>query len=344
MSNYLSSLWLVSRRFFTGIVMCSACVTLTACNQTETDVSGSDKQSAVPSLAGFEAASANSVAAKTEATLQLSAEKPKAENRQNLVEVGGSVITEGELASAMKATFGNLAVRAGSDERRKTILNVLVQRRMFAQAAGDVLSGDEKQEVAFLTNAYKEQLLMSRFLRKKADVEAVSTAMIETYYQENRAEWMDKGHAIVEILRSESKISAAVRDRILLAFTKGAESSKDWDKFAQSLATSGLPVSYWKGRLSLSSVDRRLARLIEAVGKQGVSKPTLLQGKVHQIRVLDLQAGAEPNMKKVAPAIRQRLEAIKVREALQKVAETLKAKTLIRYLKDEGGNASINKQ
>ena len=128
-----------------------------------------------------------------------------------LASVNESPITQAQLDQSLERTFGSDAREVDSETRRK-VLESLVTSRAIALQSERELDAAFKQDLERRVSAYREELLVKRFLAKHAPPQPVSKEQIEAYYRQYPQRFGGYTRRRFELLASEGSLSGRERE------------------------------------------------------------------------------------------------------------------------------------
>jgi hypothetical protein len=180
--------------------------------------------------------------------------------------------------------------------------------------------------------AYREQLLVKRYLAKHSPPEVVSDAMVEEYYKAHPDRFGGKAVRTYEMIGAERALTPQERDS-LLAKLKDPDKQKDWKTWSQSLKSGGAPILYRDGDVAEAEkvVHPRLVELMTSLKPDTASSVVFVQGRAYVVRVTGEQQRAPRPLDEVREEIRTMLAPVQVKEAVKKAASDVLKKTRVVY-------------
>jgi len=247
-------------------------------------------------------------------------ESVPADAKNILAKVNGSPITRAELAIAVRRTFGRDAVNSLEPGVKKKVLQTLVASRAISQVAKKALSTGDRAEIDGQVDAYREELLVNKYLLKNAHPARISDAMIRHYYESHLEDFGAKTIKTYEMITSTSKLTSGERDALVLVLKKQAE-KKDWSARVLALKKTGFPVVYRKGETSGKVLDRRLLEMIKNLSAGQSSSVTIIDGAPCLVRLLDEKHLPPQRLADVYGRIKKMLAPARVKDAIREVSE-----------------------
>lgn len=250
-----------------------------------------------------------------------------------LAEVNGNAITEDQLNFAMQRTFNKRLKGVDEEEIRRKVLKSLVNSRAMALLMGKELSESDKYDLELKVKAYREELLVQRYLTSHVSPEPVSTAMVKAYYEKHPDEFGGGLEKEVEIIKSTGELSSDKRKALLVALAK-VDFEADWKAWVEG--QSDLELNYKKVRVNPDVLHQPLRSLIMATDKGAVS-PVHNDKEVLIVRVLsETQLPAKP-LSQVSADIRRKLAPTKLREAVKKASEMALNEVEVKFVEKYSG-------
>jgi hypothetical protein len=100
-------------------------------------------------------------------------------------QVNGEVITRAEVEQMALEMFGEYQASAMDDASRAKLLDSMVSTLALAQKSLAELSDEERVRIENKTRRYRENLLVSEYVRRNATRQPVTESMIQDYYKRN---------------------------------------------------------------------------------------------------------------------------------------------------------------
>ncbi len=260
-------------------------------------------------------------------------EEKKGQNKAGdiLAMVNNSPITSGDFEYMAKRTYGKDYIKALDKKSRKTLLESLVFARAIAQEAQAELTEQEKAIIESKTKAFREELLIQRYLAKNIQPQPVSDEMIKQYYQSHLEEFGKKNIHQYEIIMTKSKIKSGQRKRMLSALDN-AKSHKNWDKWSKTLLDKGFPISFTSGSFKKGRLDKSLSKLILSLDAGEVSSPAFINERLYIVKITNIERVQPRPLKEVSSSIKRKLAPLAVKKALKQAKEQVLKKAKISYM------------
>jgi hypothetical protein len=242
--------------------------------------------------------------------------------------VNDSPITDADLENLGRRLGMNAAQASGNSDAEAKLLESLVGSRAMAIQAEATLSAQERRELDLKVSAYREELLVQRYLQDNAVAEPVSADLVESYYQTHPEEFGGGAEKSFELLRAPKELSGKERNDIIRKLAAAGE-QQDWGVWAQEL---GDAVTYKKGSSRVDVLEGPLKALVRSTGVGEVSPIHTGQG-VLVVRVLEERQLPPRPLSEVRSTIRKKLAPLKLKEAIKKVSEDARKQVVVRYQK-----------
>jgi PPIC-type PPIASE domain len=247
-----------------------------------------------------------------------------------VAKVNGSIVTRYEVDQIANHSLGNLVVAAGQDSYVK-VRDAAVRSRAIALAAEAELSAVDKQSLAKEVAAYREQLLVRRYLSRHAPPSSVTPDMARSYYQEHPERFGAKIQRSYELLGSSRAMAPAERDKLLNGL-KGVENQVDWEAVVAKLKRSNLPVTLTLTNSSDTLLDQNLRELLRQLKPGQASPVTFVQGRVYVARVKGEDRQPPRPFEEVSAEIERLLAPSQLSQALESISKQVLSDTKVELL------------
>lgn len=243
--------------------------------------------------------------------------------------VNDSEISEDDVLRSIVDTLGADAVGRLPDQARAAIVESLVMSRAVAQRAERDLNADELLALDKKVAAFREQLLVKRYLRANADPQPVTEAMIREYYQDHPEKFGGGEEKIIEIV-SATEATGSARSEVFAMIDEFARQPQ-WREFADGLKARGEAVTFARTVYKPDLLDRRLAQAIDRLGEGDISATVMINGVPHRVRVTEVRKRQARDLKDVRGEVRKFLLPDQVKKAVRQVSGVVLAEADIRY-------------
>jgi hypothetical protein len=209
--------------------------------------------------------------------------KPALPNDDVIVaKVNGTKITRYDVDRITHHSLGELAFAASAENFPK-LREAAVRSRAIALAAEAELSALQKLALAKEVEAYREQLLVRRYLNRHAPPAPVTPEMVRAYYQDHPERFGARTERTYDLLGSTRALAPQERDKLLTAL-KGVERESDWQTVAERLSHQGLPLALTTTTSWDKALDQRLRDALRQLEAGKTSPVTFVQGRVYLAR------------------------------------------------------------
>lgn len=248
---------------------------------------------------------------------------------ETLAVVNGHDITTEDANTYLQATGAPQTFEQATDANKENIINRLVERELFVEAAQK--SGVEKDPkfVKMLETA-KEDLLVSEWMKKKFDAVAVSDSDAKAFYEKNKDKYKkpEQVKARHILVKSEDDAKAIIKE---LKPLKADELKNKFIELAKSKSTgpsgkSGGDLGYFGPKAMVKPFD-------DAVFSMKIGEitpiPVKTQFGYHIIYLEDKKPAAATPYETMKAQIMQTLKQKQFRENIDKNLKELKSKAKV---------------
>lgn len=253
-----------------------------------------------------------------------------------LADVAGTPIHELDLDVHLTKLFGDGSGASGQPEVRRQALESMVMGRVIAQAAEAELSATDRARVDAQVALYREQLLMTEYLRRHATPQPVTAQMVQDYYRNHLERFGGGSERTFEMIIAADIPAAPQRDAALEAL-RAARGDGDWPAVVERLRSKGLALEYRQGSGDDQVLPEALRALVGRLAVKEASEPGLMQRRPYIVRVVSEIERAPRPLSEVSAEIRRSLAPMQVKEAVQAVADPLMKNTKITYHEPDKG-------
>lgn len=248
-----------------------------------------------------------------------------------LATVNGSPITREDLEHALVSMLGEHRAQKLDAAGRKKALESLVAGRAIAQAQEKRMSVGELAELDRKTEAYREQLLVAKYLSGHTKVEPVTMQMVKEYYDSHPEEFGAKTIRSYEMLVGERKMNKG-EQRALTELLRDAP-EKDWKNWAEGLRKKGYPLAFREGKVDGDVLHPALCRPAESLKPGETSETIFVKDIAYIVRITGVQRTAPLPLKQVAGDIRRKIAPVQMKKSVKEAYEQVlgQADTRIRF-------------
>lgn len=254
-----------------------------------------------------------------------------------LARVNGSPVTRYECDRVIDATIGEKNASKLDDEGRQKILESLVASRAIAQRCETQLTGEERAELAKKVQAYREQLLVKKYIAKTVTPEPVSQEMVNTYYQAHPEKFGAESLRTYEMITTSRNPKPDERDT-LIAILVHPETKKDWKKWVQEIERKGFPVLYNDGRVVEKLLHPKLNTLMNGLKVGESSSMSFIDGRPYLVRITNEESIPPRPLAEVSSQIRKSLGPVQLKKAVKQISDDVLKTVDVEYKKIENNN------
>ena len=254
------------------------------------------------------------------------------ENKATVIAVvNGEDITEKQLALAAARSRGSVDKLWMDEAYREKMLESLVRSRVIAQRSKTTLTEDDIDDIAGHVAAYKEELLVKRYLKKHVTAEPVSNEMIMSFYKKYPEKFGQKTRKKFRLMSASSVASGPKRNKLIKQFSE-LEFSDSWEKSAGEMGGDGVTVRFKELNVYEEAMGENIRAILQSTAVGEISKLHFDGGGLVRIHVVSEEITPAKNLSEVSQQIRKMLAPIKVKEALQRLSDRLLKESKIQYL------------
>jgi hypothetical protein len=256
-----------------------------------------------------------------------------------LAYVDQSPITAMDLQVAIDSMIDRQAIGALSPDQKRTVLQSLVASRAIARASEKESATTDLAVVDKKVQAYREQLLVKAYMARHANPQPVTQQMVRSYYEAHPEKFGARTIRTFEWIASKVALSGSQRDDLVKELNQGGRND-DWRQWARQMVRSGHNVQYRHGQVDAQLLDAELQNIIKPLRKGQVSSVSLIEGKVHLVRITDESRVPPRPLNEVSAGIRKTLLPIQLKEAVSQISAEVLENVEVTYVNDiEGKNS-----
>ncbi len=258
--------------------------------------------------------------------------KPVVLEGENIVlaRVNGSAITKYDLEQTIRKTLGRRSAGMLDESGRQKVLESLVASRAIAQVQELDLSPKDKAAIEKKVQAYRDELLVMRYLAKHAPPQPVTQEMVREYYESHPERFGGKTIRSYEMIASKRSLKAEERDALIKILSKPGE-KKDWKKWIKKLQKQGYPVAFRRGEVSEKILHQKLRELMRPLKKGEASQLTFVKGMAYIVRIVDEKKIPPRPLREVSAEIRRSLAPVQLKKAVKKASDEVLGKAEVSY-------------
>jgi len=260
--------------------------------------------------------------------------KPKEPIATNILAIVGSEqISSDDLDTAIIRTLGEYASYRIDDKGRKKVLQSLVLGKAMALTQQKQMTKDEIKQLNNMVAAYKEELLIKRYLQQNITPLPVTNKMVKNYYQQHPENFGGKTIKSFEMIKTTIQLKGAARERIISVMDTLA-TDKHWSSAVNSLKSKGLALQYSKGSVAQGVLKSDIDNIIQKLAVEEISPVSVIKGIAYIIRITDEKAIAPKPLSEVTHKIKKILAPLQLKKAVKAEADKLLTQIKVVYLND----------
>jgi len=237
-----------------------------------------------------------------------------------LAVVNGSEITRYDVEYTVRSAFGETALEKLDQNTLKKVLESIVAGRAISQSIEKELMPQDLKALDKKLNAYREEILIQKYLAKYSTPQPVTMDMIRNYYITHPEEFGGKTIRLYEMITSNSRLDSQNRNSLLKIFENPSDKS-DWKTWVENLNQKGFLVSYRKGNASEEPLNEKLMSLLNSLEKGDTSNVTYIDGVLYIARITDEQKIDPRPIKDVSAEIRKSLAPLQIKKAVKRASD-----------------------
>ncbi|WP_435104207.1 peptidyl-prolyl cis-trans isomerase [Arhodomonas sp. AD133] len=239
-----------------------------------------------------------------------------------LAHVDGTDITAVDLELAVGRLLDGRSTNELDRSTREKVLRSLVRARVIANHQAARLGEADRAELERKVAAYREDLLMKRFLRDEVTAEPVTEEMMREYYDRHPERFGARTVRTYELLTTREEVLPASRDEVLDRL-KTLGRTGDWAAAADSISVGGPALRYRQVALDDATVAPRLRKLLRSIEGDERSSITFIRGRPYIARVAAVENIPPQPLSEVRGQLRRALAPVRVKAALQEASAPL---------------------
>lgn len=248
-----------------------------------------------------------------------------------VAKVNGEAISAYDWQQAILSNLGEQNAYLLDDDARQKVLQSLVAAKSMAQKELKSMTASEKLELQKQTEAYREQLLVKRYLKSAVTINPVTSEMVEEYYQKHPERFGANRTVEYQLIRLVANVDGDARNKLITQL-QGASNAKEWDALTQ-VARKGNASFQWLQQKSQPQIlEAPLSSIVANTAKGAISEVFWVDGKPLRVRVLDEQWSAPKPLSEVSTEIRKSLAPNQVKQAVKLATDAILLESDVEYL------------
>lgn len=250
-------------------------------------------------------------------------------DNEKIAKVGSWYITQQQLDFMTDRTLGSATLAIMYDQVGEQLLKSLVVSKAMAQQAMADLSGVEKEELDLQVNAYREELLVRKYLESNANVQPVSEQMVRDYYQQHPEKFggltLKKYHIIKTVNLPSNKLLLASE-----LFSK-IQVDSNWQEVVITLKQNNIMALTETLTSNPLLLSNEMQMLLENTGIGELSPATIINGNLIRIAVVEDVKTPVKSLPEVASDIRKMLAPLQLKKAVKLASDEVLEKVTVEY-------------
>jgi len=258
------------------------------------------------------------------------------EIRQDAIaEVNGEVILKPELEQMAVNMFGEYQASIMDEASRQKLLESMVSTLALAQVSLNQLSEEQRSIIENKTKRYRENLLVSEYVRANATPEPVTESMIAEYYSKNLSQYGQENVRKYQLITSQQALAVDQRNAFLKLFAE-IKSEPSLAAMNRKFITSGFQTTYQSGLTGAGLQAQKLLQVINTQTPGKLSEIHYIDGTPFIVMVDEIiQKKAKP-LSQVRNSIRKTLAMSQLREAVKTLSESVRQQASVTIHEQQG--------
>ena len=237
-------------------------------------------------------------------------------DNQIAAEVEGEPISRFDVEEAAIKTLGKERALSMDEALERKILESLVTSRAMATAQWKVMSEEEKARTNKEVAAFKEQLLVRKYLADNASPSPITEEKLKRWYESHPDRYGAREIISYEMVAGVTRGDTRKSESWMTLMTE-VRASKTWRDAVTAKREEGWPLLYRKGIARKEVMDKTLFQLIASVSAGNTSPLTYVQGNPYVVRVTEKRMSEPRPFNEVRAEIRQSLGPLRMKEAVK---------------------------
>ena len=250
-----------------------------------------------------------------------------AEDSAVIATINGDPIFENDLNRAKDRWVGNLPPHIVDAQVNEKILDSLLRSKAMAVTMQDQLTTAESQEIDDMVAAYREDLLVRKYVEKHGNLQEITAQQIKDYYQKNTHLFGGGVQTEIETITVVETADEQQKQKLLTELNKLKE-NRDWKARANQLKQQGYRLSYKHTKVNPALLMSPLKELALNTKQSDGAKLTTNK-PITLLRVLDEQKIPPKPLAQVSDQIRKDLQRRQLRERIETLSNDVMAKVTV---------------
>lgn len=235
-------------------------------------------------------------------------------------EVNGEVITHAEVEQMALDMFGEYQAAAMDAEAKQKLLDSMISSLLLAQKALDELSEEERARIENKTRRYRENLLVSEYVRLNMTPAPVTESMIQDYYQRNLAQFGQGELRRYQLITTRRSLPLDQRNAFLQKFAE-IRAEESLEAMQRKFRQAGFETTYQSGVAEPGLLSSRLQQVIDSQTPGQISDVHYIDDVPYLVLVDEvIETRAKP-LSQVRGGIRKTLAMAQLKQAVKTLSE-----------------------
>jgi hypothetical protein len=235
-------------------------------------------------------------------------------------QVNGEVITRAEVEQMALEMFGEYQASAMDDASRAKLLDSMVSTLALAQKSLAELSDEERVRIENKTRRYRENLLVSEYVRRNATRQPVTESMIQDYYKRNPQRFGAAQIPRYQLLTTHQPLALDQRNAFLKKYAE-LKSAPSLQAMYQGFQQSGFDTLYQTGVAEPGLLSERLQQIINNETPGKLSDLYYVDDKPYLVLVDEVIQTKPQPLSEVRSQIRKTLAMAQLKQAVKELSE-----------------------
>jgi hypothetical protein len=265
---------------------------------------------------------------KQQAVESTPAETPAAVTSPIAAVVNGEVIMESELEQLALDMFGEYQASFMDEVARQRLLDSMVSTVALAQKSFTELSAEERAKIENKTKRYRENLLVSQYVRSNVTPSPVTEAMIQEHYNKNLPLYGASSIRKYQLVTTRQALAVDQRTAFLRQLAE-MKSETSLQRIHEKFKSSGFQTSYQSGVAEPGLLSKKLQQIIASQTADKLSDVHFIDDIPYLVLVDEvLQKKAKP-LSQVRNDIRKTLAMAQLKEAVKSLSESVRKQAAV---------------
>ncbi|MCP4765429.1 MAG: hypothetical protein GY916_01235 [Gammaproteobacteria bacterium] len=244
-------------------------------------------------------------------------------------EVNGEVITRPEVEQMALDMFGEYQASAMDPAAKQKLLESMVSSLLLSQKALQELPQEERARIENKTRRYRENLLVSEYVRLHMTPQPVTESMIQQYYDNNPSQFGASELRKYQLITVRRPLALDQRNAFLKRFAE-LKSEATLQAMHLKFIDSGFETSYQTGVAEPGLLSSRLQQLIDSQTPGKLSDVHFIDDLPYLVLVDEvLQKQAKP-LSQVRDGIRKTLAMAQLKQAVKSLSESARQQASVK--------------